>query len=294
MTMHAMAPDGTGYVSHTTRVDAWECDHNGHWNTRFYMRAFQNAAETVALLDGNGNPGAATIHARHVRFHRELLRGDPVRVRSAAIQGGRWDGAIVHLLESDGSLSATALDLPGPAGRHVPQWPEEAVASALPRGLVHDVPDAHHARQARQARPDGRSANLGILRPDAYDHTGALMFDELFRYIGYAAHDHHTALGYSPRFTAQTGLGRMAVEVRTTLLGQAPAGMAIRSHSWLLQAQDKSFSSAHYLDTLQGDPIAMVEMCLLSVDMNSRRATQVPDFLRTAAGHASSSMPAVA
>jgi len=272
-----MNPANTGYVSHITRVDAWECDHNGHWNTRFYMRAFQNAAETVALLDGMGNPGGGVIQGRHARFHRELHCGAAVLVRSVAIHGGRWDGAIVHLLESDGRLSATALDLPGRASRHLPQVPERAVALALPRGLTHVVP------LAQNVPVDARSAHLGILRPGVYDHSEALMFDELFRCTSYAIYDYHTSLGYTPQFAAETGLGRMAVEVRTTLLGQAPAGMGMRSYSWLLKAQGKSFASAHYLDTSQGDPVAMVEVCLLSVDMNTRRAAQVPDFLLAAA-----------
>ncbi|MFT3814919.1 MAG: hypothetical protein QM740_16335 [Acidovorax sp.] len=273
-----MDPIDTGYVSNVTRVETWECDHNGHWNTRFYTRAFQYASETVALLDGQGrNPGAATIASRHIRFHRELLSGDPVRVRSAAIQGGRWDGAVVHWLESAGRLSATALDLPGRVSPHLPRVPEAAVADALPRGLLHAAP------LAQAARADGRRVPLSILRPAAYDHTGALAFDELFRYLTYASYDHHTSLGYTPRFMAQAGVGRMVVEMRATWLGQAPAGMGIQSNSWLTHVQGKSFSTAHYLETLQGDPIALIELLLVAVDMKSRRATQVPDFLQALA-----------
>lgn len=268
-----MHPTDAACVSNITRVETWECDHNGHWNTRFYTRAFQYASETAALLGGNGNPGAATIGSRHIRFHRELLCGDPVLVRSAAIRGGRWDGAVVHWLESDGVLSATALDMPGRANRHLPQVPEEAAASALPRGLVHEAPLTQGAVVA------GRRAPLGILRPGDCDHTGALTFDELFRYVSYASYDHHVSLGYSPQFIAQTGVGRMVVEMRTTWLGQASAGMGIRSNSWLVHAQGKSFSTAHHLETLSGTPIALVELCLVAVDMQSRRATHVPDFL---------------
>ncbi|ADV00690.1 acyl-CoA thioesterase [Alicycliphilus denitrificans] len=137
---------------------------NGHWNTRFYTRAFPYASETVALLGGNGNPGAATIGSRHIRFQ-------------------------------------------------------------------------------------------------------------------HASYDHHVSLGYSPQFIAQTGVGRMVVEMRTTWLGQASAGMGIRSNSWLVHAQGKSFSTAHRLETLSGTPIALVELCLVAVDMQSRRATHMPDFL---------------
>lgn len=40
-----------------TRVVAWECDVNGHWNTRFHGLAFQSAAEVLAAL--TGDPAAA-------------------------------------------------------------------------------------------------------------------------------------------------------------------------------------------------------------------------------------------
>lgn len=262
-----------GYVSHITRAETWECDFNDHWNTRFYTRAFQCAAEAVALLDGRGNPGAAAVRSRHMRFHHELMAGDAVLVRSVAIQGGRWNGAVVHCLESAGRLSATALDMPGCGSEHLPQVPEEAVAHALPRGLLHDAPPAG------QAPADARRANMGILRPHSYDHTGALMFDEMFRYISHAAYDHQFSLGFTPEFTARTGVGRMVVELRITLHGDAPAGTGVRSSAWLASAQGKSFSTAHQLETLNGDPIAMAEFCLVAVDMRTRSATLIPDFL---------------
>lgn len=77
-------------------------------------------------------------------------------------------------------------------------------------------------------------------------------------------------------------MGRMVVEMRTTWLGPAGAGAAIRARSWLTHAGGKSFASAHHLETHQGESIALVEMYLLAVDMNSRRATQVPHFLLAA------------
>ena len=84
--------------------------------------------------------------------------------------------------------------------------------------------------------------------------------------------------GETPRFTAESGLGRMAVEMRITWLGQAPAGAGLRAQSWLLHARGKSFSTVHRLETQAGDPVALVELCLVSVDMKSRRAAPLPDF----------------
>jgi acyl-CoA thioesterase FadM len=48
-----------GRATFHTRVESWECDFNGHWNTRYYGRAFQAAAEVAAALDGR--PDAARV-----------------------------------------------------------------------------------------------------------------------------------------------------------------------------------------------------------------------------------------
>lgn len=263
-----------GIVSHITRVETWECDFNGHWNTRFYTRAFQQASETIALLEGSTHRSPPSDRVtRHIRFHRELLAGAPVLVRSAVVHGGPWDGAVTHWLESEGRLSATALDTSGCTHQHLPPIEDRQAKLALPKGLVNELPPG----SAEQG--NGRGAYLGVLRPSDCDHTGALTFDELYRYLTYASHDHHVSLGYSPSFTATTGISRMVVETRATWLGQARAGTGMRSTSWLLHAQGKSFSTAHQLEALNGTPIALIELFLVAVDLQSRRSTQVPDFL---------------
>ena len=77
-----------------SRVEGWECDHNKHWNARYYARSFQMAAETVAALAGRDNLGLSLIGARHIRYHRELLVGAAVEVRSReslrAIMRAHW------------------------------------------------------------------------------------------------------------------------------------------------------------------------------------------------------------
>ena len=64
-------------------VQPWECDRNNHWNTRFYISAFQMASEALAITRTGTNPGAATACVRHLRFHRELLA---VTVQSAGVE----------------------------------------------------------------------------------------------------------------------------------------------------------------------------------------------------------------
>ncbi|MGC4250504.1 MAG: thioesterase family protein [Sphingobium sp.] len=269
-----MTPDAMGGLpTFHSRVDNWECDFNGHWNTRFYTRAFQLASELVASLEDGVNPGAAAIRSRHMRFHSELFPGDPVEIRSAALSGGDYDGAVVHLLLSGGKLSATALDRPGRGAEHLPVLSAQSLPFALPRGL--DGVSSH-------GRDSGEGAILietGAIRPAELDHTGALLFDEIIRRCAFGSHALVVGLGYSPAFTERTGIGRMLAEMHVELLGRADQGSALQVTSRLTAAGGKSFRTTHHLHARDGRSIAFIDLCTLAVDMKSRRATDVPDFL---------------
>jgi acyl-CoA thioester hydrolase len=72
-------------------ANAWECDHLGHWNARFYLDRFAQAA--FHLHSALGMPPAwMRAHARgtaalmqHVRYRRELMGGDTMTVLSKPV-----------------------------------------------------------------------------------------------------------------------------------------------------------------------------------------------------------------
>jgi acyl-CoA thioesterase FadM len=263
-----------GIATHHTRVESWECDFNNHWNARYYWRSFQLATERIVTLDGCENPGTAAVAMRNVRFHRELFVGAAVEVRSAKIGSGDHKGAIVHLLSSEGALAATALDVPKQGGSNLPVVDAEAVELTLPRGIIGPAilwdPNA----------PDARVAETGAVRPAELDHTGAILFEEIIRRASVSLHDQLSELGFTPEFTNKTAISRMAVEIRVTLLGACPPGTPLLVKSRIAGVRSKSFSSIHWLETHLGGAIAQIENSLVAVDMNSRRAVSVPDFIR--------------
>lgn len=259
-----------------TRVENWETDFNGHWNTRFYARSFQMAAETIAASKGGSHSGVKTAISRHMRFHRELFPGASVEVRSAAITGGPYDGAIVHFLYESGGVSATAIDLPGIGSKLLQPIPNEELNIALPRGLLDPVPlpwvnDV--------SAPLTFTSEAGTVRPSETDHTGHLEFDEIIRRCAHASHHHITRLGLSPELTQETGVGRMLAEMRVTVLGHCVPGDQLKVSARLLSVDQKSFITAHYMETRSGTPVALIEMCTLTVDMRTRKVTEVPSFL---------------
>lgn len=270
-----MQAEPFGIPTFLTRVERWQCDFNDHWNARFYARSFQMAAETAACLDGGENPGAAIIGERHMRFHRELLVGTTAEVRSAKCKGGENDGSVIHALFGDGRLAATALDRPGLGAAQLPEIEAGKVARLLPRNV------ASLSAEPWPAPADGVvRAELGPIRPNELDHTGALLFEELIARTAVSSHSLLFSLGYSMEFSERTGIGRMAAELSVRRVGRADAGTVLTVESRLGSVAEKSFMVHHRICTRPGDPIAVTRQTLLSVDLRARETVAVPDFMR--------------
>lgn len=259
-----------GLPTLASRVESWECDFNDHWNARFYARSFQLAAERVATLGGQDNPGLGLLASRTIRFHRELFVGTSVEVRSVRLAEGEWAGAVVHLLCGGGRLSATALDLPGAGGESLPGVAGEAVQLALPRGLIAPWTEG----------PESEVAETGPVRPLELDHTGALLYEEIVRRAAFGLHALLDRLGFTPEFTVETGIGRMAVESRVEPHGRCAPGSNIRVTSRIVGIAGKSVTTRHGLETDAGERLAFVEHSIVAVDLKRRRVVQLPDFFR--------------
>lgn len=261
-----------------TRAESWECDVNGHWNTRFYVRAFQLAAETIFAGPEGISPGGWLIPARHMRFHREVFASQAVTIRSARVRGGEMDGAIAHLLLREGELSATAIDT-APADRtaDLPEVAAEAIPMAMPRGL-----DPGGAADWPPLAPSDRTVMLGPVRSAEVDHTGALTAEALIRRFAIASHDRLNGLGMTPAWTRESRVNRMIVEFRGTLGKMPAAGTILCAESRVLAVGGKTFTIGYRIATRGGETVALSEQCLVSVDLDTRRAVAVPDFLRDA------------
>lgn len=270
-----MDVDRIGIATLHTRVERWECDFNDHWNARYYVRSFQMAAERVEVLDDEANPGLALQGTRHIRFHREMFVGTAIEVRSARVARGKYAGAVVHLLSGDGRLAATALELPGKGARHLPSIDPAIVKPAFPR-----LAEEPTALEWLADTPDTRIAESGPVRPAEIDHTGAILVEEIVRRVAYALHHFLDRLGYTPDFLAETGISRMAVESAITPVATCPPGTLLRVRSRVVAVGRKSFTTKHRLETLSGSPIAVVQHSLVAVDLATRRAVEVPGFIR--------------
>jgi acyl-CoA thioesterase FadM len=86
-------------------------------------------------------------------------------------------------------------------------------------------------------------------------------------------------MGFTRAFSEAAQIGRMLVEMRHVPLGPAAPGKFLRADSHFLGRSGKSFLTAHVLRDHEGQAVARFDLCSLAVDLTTRRATALPDFL---------------
>ena len=176
---------------------------------------------------------------------------------------------------SRGRLAATALDLPGGVDG-LPAISPEDVPLALPRGITGPVFGAEVP-----PGPQVVAVEMGPIRTEDLDHTGALRFDHVIRHASTLQHTLLNAVGLTQDYADTARINRMGVEFRVTLTGAAtpPAGALLRGQTWIPRVSDKRFWAANRITTAEGDLLALVDMCLVTVNLDTRKAVDVPDFM---------------
>ena len=96
-------------------ANAWECDHVGHLNTRYYVARVEQALAGLARLIGlaHVNDSAGThqliVKAQHMRFLREARAGTALHATAQVLSWGRDEAVVLFLLHhsSSGQVAAT-------------------------------------------------------------------------------------------------------------------------------------------------------------------------------------------
>jgi acyl-CoA thioesterase FadM len=247
-----------------SRAEAWECDFNNHWNTRYYCRAFQMAGEVAAMRAGQVR---ADITGWHVRFHAELVAGDPIVVR-----GFETGEGAAFIMTRDDRIVATALATGPFPQTHLPALPDVLVAQVSPRGVTGPVmtPWPMEKDTIYELGPVGAGDLLA---------SGDLAYWRAAARLSHCTHHYDTALGFTPEMMKTQNLGRMLAELRFTSLGPVKGDDFLRAAARMTAAKGKAFQTAHFLHTHRGTPVAMFELCTLAVDLQARRAIPLPDFV---------------
>ena len=262
-------------------VNTWDCDENNHLNVQSYIAEFAVAEQHFRARAGLGAAALGPRLTRHIRYHRELVAGDYVAIRSRACRHAPFGFAIVHeMIEgTTGDLAATAIDAYQPvgsldlAGELCGAMPE----AALPRGLDAQ-PERFDIGTDLLLAHGGLVTYRGMVRPAECDADG---FQE-DRYIvarisnsaGYAW-DH---AGITRQWLDAHHCGRVAVELKISYRKAPRAGDLIHNVSTVTGYSGTTFRLRHHLfDSRRDRLVAIADVVHLVMHLDTRRAVPLDE-----------------
>jgi acyl-CoA thioester hydrolase len=107
--------NGNTVLTYRNVIMPWQCDQNGHVNTRFYMEFFDSAASALLSMLGHSMAMARTTgfgwvdaHAE-VSYLTELRDGEAITVWSGIRRLGATSITYFHELYAEGNTKPSAL-----------------------------------------------------------------------------------------------------------------------------------------------------------------------------------------
>jgi acyl-CoA thioester hydrolase len=279
-------------------ANAWECDHIGHFNTRYYVTRVEQAlaglARWLGLTDVNDGSGAhhLFIKAQHMRFLHEARAGAALHATAQVLSWGHDDAVVLFLLHhsNSGKMAATFRLSIGYIERDSGRpeaWPAQATraASALiceapseakPRSLVLDhVEVTASLERARQLGM--RTTGVGTIMPDGCDVHG---YWRMSSFMGRVADSiPHLRNGDWRDVLARTmpggtsRVGSALIEFQTVHVRWPKAGDGCEVRSALAGCTDRVTHASHWLlDPETGAPWAAVRTVGIALDLDARRS----------------------
>jgi acyl-CoA thioester hydrolase len=279
-------------------ANAWECDHIGHLNTRYYMvrveQALAGLARRLSLQDVNDSHGThhLFVKSQHMRFLHEARAGAALHATAQVLSWGLDDAVVLFLLHhsNSGKVAATfrlsIRYVERGSGRREP-WPEhatraanallcEAPSEAKPRSLSLDQVDVT-ASLERADRLGMRTTGVGTIMEDACDAHGNW---RLSSFMGRVADSiPHLRNGEWREVLARTmeggpsRVGSALIEFQTVHVRWPKAGDGCEVRSALAGCTDRVTHSSHWvLDPDTGAPWAAVRTVGIALDLDARRS----------------------
>lgn len=299
-------------------ANAWECDHIGHLNTRYYVARIEQAlaafAQRLGLAEVNEKNGAhhLLVKAQHMRFLREARAGAALHATGQVLSWRRDEADVLFLLQhsNSGQVAATfrltLAYVEHGSGRSVP-WPEEATRAALaftcgapreaePRSISLDGTEV--TASLDRARHLGlKTTGLGSIMSDACDAHG---YWRLSAFMGRVADSiPHLRNGDWREVLQRTTpgspsrVGSALVEFQTVHVRWPRIGDGCEVRSALAGCTDRVTYSSHWLlDPETGNPWAAVRTVGIALDLDARRS--IPLTTEAQAAFRAASVPDLA
>lgn len=283
-------------------VQTWECDQMGHMNVQFYLAKADEGLTALAAALGlspraqKSNRAALIAREQHVRFHRELRPGAPF-VINGGVLNVRSEGLVAYqemTNVADGSVAATfvtrtewadvqhrgGLPLPVAAIARSAPLMVELPAHGAPRGL--DMAPPRPEPSLKEAEQIGLVTTFrGAVLPEHCDATGYMTPRH---YMGRVSDAIPNLIALSRGEDRSTsGRGGAALEYRFVYRAAAADSDLLVVKSGLKSVGAKTYVWSHWLlDGETGECFATAEAVAISMDLNTRKAIDIPPDMRAA------------
>jgi acyl-CoA thioester hydrolase len=296
-------------------ANAWECDHIGHLNTRYYVARIEQGMAALArrLELGDVFDSTASHHllvkAQHMRFLHEARAGAALHATVQVLTWGRDDAEVLFLLHhsASGQVAATfklsLAYIERESGRPQP-WPAHATlaagaltgevpSEARPRSALLD--DAEVTASLGRARQLGlRATGLSTIMPDVCDAQGRWRLSGFMGRVGDSIP--HLGNGAWREVLARTTpggpirVGSALVEFQAVHVRWPGSGDGCEVRSALAGCTDRVTYSCHWLlDPQTGAPWAAVRTVGIALDLDARRS--LPLTAEAQAAYRAASVP---
>lgn len=281
-------------------ANAWECDHVGHLNTRYYVarveQALADLARRLGVAHVNDSSGThqLVVKAQHMRFLREARAGAALHATAQVLSWGRDEAVVLFLLHhsSSGEVAATfrlSLAYVERGSGRQDSWPEqatraaddllcEAPSEAKPRSISLEHIDVT-ASLERAQQLGMRTTGVGTIMPDSCDVHGNW---RLSSFMGRVADSiPHLGNGEWRDVLARTmpggpsRVGSALIEFQTVHVRWPRAGDGCEVRSALAGCTERVTHVSHWLlDPQTGAPWAAVRTVGIALDLDARRSRE--------------------
>lgn len=265
--------------SYLSAVCVAECDEMGHMNIQHYAAKAEAAAQVLTALGRNdGAPGDDEPYAgpqqMHLRFHKEMLAGDRVRVNSArADEAGT--SKLVHTIQNVGTGLICATAISAYEATQAPKAPAGAVPDdARPRSITQSTPAAATREQATET---GMVRTHLSLIEEADCLADAMTVPAFLNRMSRCQAHLWSLVGLGRREQAARGLGTASLELRVTRFAPARPDRALEILTGFTPPTGKALHYQHAgFDAVTGVCCFLAEGVGVMMDLSTRRAVVPP------------------
>ena len=275
-------------------VNAWECDHMGHMNVRFYVsRAMEGL---VGVADAMGLYGAFRTHAgatlllkdQHIRFMREARPGAPLHMVAGVLDIGECEARVLQLLihSGKGELAASIQSVVSHAtAREERPFAWSPAARSRAHALTITVPERAAPRSLSVSAVPGRASlveadrlGLALLSSGAFGAQDCDVFGRMRpeMFIGRVSDGvpimASAFRGNDPAAPRPGNTGGAVIEYRLVHRAWPRAGDRFEVRSGLADVDARVQRVVHWmLDPVSGEAWGTAEAIAVALDLDARK-----------------------